>query len=218
MIVRYIFMTILAVQLLFGESMSIDDRSYQKVYTSFGNKAIKRVDFILKEIDKIEKQTDFIYMKLLLVNKLINKVKYKKDLGHWGATYNATFLELIASGAGDSLDFAFAKYVVLIKLGVDADKFRFFTTNIKGISKLKYDTQNYYVLGYYADNEEDLVILDCYTNKLKLIKVKQTQEYQEIEIPLITLYEMEQRMHSIEYDLILKGPKGMLEVSPHIAP
>ena len=63
-----------------------------------------------------------------MVNQLINKISYKKDDVHWGSDFNATLIELIASGAGDSLDFAFAKYTLLVKLGLDPRKFRFFQT------------------------------------------------------------------------------------------
>ncbi len=191
---KFILITFLSTQALFSYLLPITQTSYSKVYNTFGKKAIDRVRFIQHEIGKISTRTTSTYTKLSMVNQLINKISYKKDYAHWGNDFNATLVELIASGAGDSLDFAFAKYTLLVKLGLDPKKFRFFQTKRNINSKL-YD-QKYYVLGYYADNKKDLMVLDCYTNELTLIKPQYSRKYKEVKVSLYTRRSMENKMYS----------------------
>jgi predicted transglutaminase-like cysteine proteinase len=217
--IRSLFITSFIVQLVVAKCSSISDESYITLFHTFGNKGLERVEFVTEEIKKIKKRSLYVYGKLTSVNRLLNKIQYKKDSLHWGIKYNATFLEFIASGAGDSLDFAFAKYVTLLELGLDPDKFHFFTTttNIRGMSKLKYDTVNYYVLGYDVNDGKNIVILDCYNNKLTLAKSQDLYKYKKRDIPSYTCNTMKENMFCIVHSKIF-NPLKMGEVSLYKAP
>lgn len=159
--------------------MEIDQTRFDTIKNMFGVKAVQRVKYIQDQVGKI-KQEDFTYTKLYMVNTLINKLIYKKDKVHWKRDHTATFLEFVTSGAGDSLDFAAAKYVTLVHIGFDKNRFKFFKTDTTGINKSKFDTQDYYVLGYTPKNSKEYVILDCYSDKIipafkENVKLKATQ-------------------------------------------
>lgn len=197
--IRYILISLLFVQLVFAEVFHITKEVYENSFNAFGAKSIKRIVYVKNKLEKINQQKKFIYAKLYEVNKLLNRVKYKKDKEHWGQDYNATFVEFIGSGAGDSLDFAFAKYAILIKMGLDQKKFRFYTTSKKGLNKIRYDADNYYVLGYLSNDNKEVVLLDCYTDKLFLKKITKLQKYKQIKISLNTLQKVQDQIYAILY-------------------
>ena len=130
--------------------------------------------------------------------KLVNKLLYKKDKVHWHNDRSSTFLEFVTSGAGDSLDFAAAKYVTLVNLGFDNDRFEFFKTDTNGLSKTRVDTKNYYVLGYKPKNSDKYVVLDCYSDKLLPI-LKEDVGFKSSEISYSAKLKMEQDMLKINF-------------------
>jgi predicted transglutaminase-like cysteine proteinase len=199
MIIRYILLAIVFVQILFAELIPFNEELYKELYKLYGPDGLKRVVYVKYELESINQKTQFIYAKLSRVNKLLNRVKYKKDKEHWREEYNSTFLELIASGAGDSYDFASAKYAILVKMGLKRNKFRFYTTNVKGINKLKYDTENYYVLGYLSKDDTKVLILDCYTDKLIFRKTKELKNFKKVDISPQIFNEMESQIYSLIY-------------------
>lgn len=162
---KLIIFLVITSQLLTASFLEMDRTKLVKIKNMFGSKAVKRLEYIQDEFIKIGEES-FTYSKIYRINSLINKLIYKKDIVHWKDDYRPTFLEFITSGAGDSLDFATAKYISLVNLGFDPNKFKFFKTNTQGISRTKYDLENYYVLGYAPKSSDKYVILDCYTNKI----------------------------------------------------
>lgn len=63
--------------------------------------------------------------KLTRVNDFFNSIPWAWDRDHWGKRdYWATPLEMLGTRGGDCEDFAIAKYVSLVKMGVELDKLR----------------------------------------------------------------------------------------------
>ena len=72
--------------------------------------------------------------------------------------YWATPAELIGHSRGDCEDYAIAKYVALLHLGIDSTKLRLIYVKAKiGRSRV---TQAHMVLGYYDTPESDPLVLD----------------------------------------------------------
>lgn len=157
---------------------SLSTKKYKQVEKKFGKKSLRRIKYLQNELQKIEKEK-FLYTKIHKVNKLFNKLKYKKNKQHWQGNYQPSLLEFSASGFGNSYDFASAKYNALVSLGLDKSRFSFFKTSTSGLNKMKYDTDGYYVLGYYPKSKGEYVILDCYVDTVIPIGVKD-KKYQKI--------------------------------------
>jgi len=184
-------------QLLFGTFLQLDQTKFDSIQNLFGEKAVLRVKYIQEQFEKIE-QEEFNYTKVYKVNSLINRLLYKKDKVHWQNDHSATLLEFITSGAGDSLDFAAAKYVTLVNLGFDKSRFQFLKTDVEGISKDKFHTKNYYVLAYTPKNSKEYVVLDCYSDKLTS-SVKESSDLKLSEIGLKERNWMEKDMLKINF-------------------
>jgi predicted transglutaminase-like cysteine proteinase len=104
--------------------------------------------------------------KLLVVNKAINRYRYRSDKSTWGnRDYWAAPNEFFAKGKGDCEDFAIAKYYVLRALGFAADDMRLVI--VKDIKARDFHA----VLAVSVDGVD--YILDNRTNRL-LVAEKQT--------------------------------------------
>jgi hypothetical protein len=194
---KIIFLLILK-SFLFAGFFEMDHLKIGFIKNIYGKKAVQRVHHIEDQFQKIE-QEKFTYTKIYMVNNLINKLLYKKDKFHWKNDHKATFLEFVISGAGDSLDFAAAKYIMLVNLGFDQKRFKFFKTDIEGINKIKYDTKDYYILGYIPNkNSKEYVVLDCYSNKI-LPAFKKNMELKPSKITLAEKIEMVEDMLKINF-------------------
>lgn len=99
-----------------------------------------------------------ISVRLSRVNEFFNgRVRFEDDLSVWQqADYWATPLETLVRGSGDCEDFAIAKYVSLLALGVPQSQLRliYARARIDGVP------QAHMVLGYYADPAGEPMILD----------------------------------------------------------
>ncbi len=133
----------------------------------YGTNSLKRVDIILKELKNSKDLS--VFKKLKLVNELFNKFTYIPDKTHWRLdNYWASALDLIGTNAGDSEDFALAKYIALVSLGVEQEKFKLMRyTNYKN----RLDESNeYIVLVYFHKPNKRAIILDKVNSKLRHIK------------------------------------------------
>lgn len=97
--------------------------------------------------------------KLHRINEFFNiRTSFQDDLDVWGqADYWATPLELMGRGRGDCEDYAIAKYISLLALGVPQSSLRliYVRARIAGVG-----AQAHMVLGYYPDPNGEPRILD----------------------------------------------------------
>ena len=93
--------------------------------------------------------------KLEHVNDFFNEVPWLSDDKHWGLRdYWATPLEMIGTFGGDCEDFSIAKYITLVKMGVDATKLRITYVRAPRLG------QPHMVLAYYPKKGAEPLILD----------------------------------------------------------
>jgi predicted transglutaminase-like cysteine proteinase len=93
--------------------------------------------------------------KLQQVNAFFNEVPWLSDDKHWGQRdYWATPLEMIGTHGGDCEDFSIAKYITLVKMGVDAAKLRITYVRAPRLG------QPHMVLAYYPEKGAEPLILD----------------------------------------------------------
>lgn len=99
------------------------------------------------------------------VNEFFNgRTIFQSDIEVWHQSdYWATPLELLTRGRGDCEDFAIAKYVSLMALGIPQSQLRliYVKARIEGTS------QAHMVLGYYADSNGEPQILDNLTGAIE---------------------------------------------------
>ena len=114
-----------------------------------------------------ESQNKKVLHKLKNVNDFFNKIKYKRDLAHWGKNdYWAAPFEFMGTGAGDCEDYAIAKYYSLIKLGIPEHKLRI--TYVKLLRKRTKYEEAHMVLTYYHKKNSTPIVLDNVNKKLQL--------------------------------------------------
>ncbi|MEQ1440582.1 transglutaminase-like cysteine peptidase [Fontimonas sp. SYSU GA230001] len=103
------------------------------------------------------------------VNEFWNvRTRFEDDIAVWGQDdYWATPLEMLARGRGDCEDFAIAKYVSLLELGVPQSRLRliYVRANLRAFGGAA--TQAHMVLGYYEDPNGEPVILDNLTGRIQ---------------------------------------------------
>jgi len=88
-------------------------------------------------------------------NDFFNRFKWLTDQEIWGARdYWATPLEMIGVDAGDCEDYSIAKYITLLKMGIDQGKLRMIYVRAPRLR------QTHMVLAYYPTPDADPLILD----------------------------------------------------------
>lgn len=93
--------------------------------------------------------------KLRMANDFFNTLPWLSDDEHWGKRdYWATPLEMLGTYGGDCEDYSIAKYVTLVKMGVDPARLRI--TYVRA-PRLR---QTHMVLAYYPRADAEPLILD----------------------------------------------------------
>jgi predicted transglutaminase-like cysteine proteinase len=96
------------------------------------------------------------------VNRFYNQVEYRSDLKIWGQKdYWASRLEFIGKGQGDCEDFAVAKFLTMIQIGVPEDKL--FLTYVKAVG---YPEAAHLVVTYYRTPGDIPLVLDNYNKAI----------------------------------------------------
>ena len=146
-------------------NVNITPKKMAQFSKKYGPQATKRVEIW----DRImqESQNKKVLHKLKNVNDFFNKIKYKRDLAHWGKNdYCAAPFEFMGTGAGDCEDYAIAKYYSLIKLGIPEHKLRI--TYVKLLRKRTKYEEAHMVLTYYHKKNSTPIVLDNVNKKLQL--------------------------------------------------
>ena len=136
--------------------------AYTKKYGAAATKRVLIWDRVMEESKNVK-----VLKKLKNINDFFNKIKYKRDLAHWGKKdYWAAPFEFMGTGAGDCEDYAIAKYYSLRKLGIPEHKLRI--TYVKLLQKRTKYEQAHMVLTYYHKPNSTPIVLDNVNKKLKL--------------------------------------------------
>ncbi|MFA9373399.1 MAG: transglutaminase-like cysteine peptidase [Poseidonibacter sp.] len=137
------------------------------IHKKYGFNAKKRV-LLWDEMIESSKDKD-ILIKLKNVNNFFNQIHYIVDLEHWRKEdYSASLLEFLGTGAGDSEDYAIAKYISLVKLGIPKHKLKIIF--VKDISENPKDDHEHILLAYYHNKNSNPIMLDSIHKELSLAK------------------------------------------------
>ncbi|MFC7460982.1 transglutaminase-like cysteine peptidase [Hydrogenophaga defluvii] len=132
------------------------DKTQQIAMERYGQRAVDQVVAWRKMMDDSRALGE--QEKLSTVNTFFNRrVLFENDIVVWRQNdYWATPLEFFGQGAGDCEDFAIAKYMSLLMVGVPAEKIRmiYVRANIGGRSEA------HMVLGYFETPTAEPLILD----------------------------------------------------------
>lgn len=131
-----------------------------RVGGKYGKETKNRFLLLKSIIDENRSSDDF--KKLKAINSFFNQVTYSSDKAVWGRKdYWATPYEFLSKDRGDSEDFVFAKYFILVNdLKIDSKKF--FFTYVKSLKK----NVSYMVLTYYKSKKSMPYILDSINYKV----------------------------------------------------
>lgn len=107
--------------------------------------------------------------KLQAVNQFFNRrLRFTTDQAAWGRLdYWATPIEFMRRSQGDCEEFAIAKYVSLLMLGVPSEKLRLIYVRARFGIAASGNSEAHMVLGYYADPAGEPLILDNLVNGIR---------------------------------------------------
>jgi len=138
---------------------------YDRFAKKYNAKAVKRLKLWNKMMVRSANLNEL--KKLKAVNRYFNRIKFLRDLKHWGKPdYWATMHEFIGTGAGDCEDYATAKYFSLKLLGVADSKLQL--SYVKLNSKQKKFDAAHMVMSYYSTPDAIPILLDNVNLRLKL--------------------------------------------------
>jgi len=127
--------------------------TYQRVY---GEQAFRRLNSLLLLMERLIGVPEA--QKIVEVNRFFNQVEYQTDINTWGKKdYWASRLEFLGKGQGDCEDFAVAKFLTMIQLGVPEKKL--FLTYVKAVG---YPEAAHLVVTYYNQPGSVPLVLDNY--------------------------------------------------------
>ena len=130
----------------------------QEVKNNFGTNKALHVIALEHKLHDLENKT--VKEQLIGVNAFFDEhIQYATDdIVFKQKDYWATPSELFGHSRGDCEDYAIAKYVALLHLGIDSSKLRLIYVKAKiGRSRV---TQAHMVLGYYDSPSSDPLVLD----------------------------------------------------------
>lgn len=157
-------------------AFELDPQELLETVKQYGESANKRLQSWVDLLNQNQKLDELA--KLDKVNRFFNQIPYMTDAEHWGTEdYWATPVQLLASNAGDCEDYAIAKYMSLVKLGITEEKLRITYVKVTGRNQLNMralltgkapantslslsNDEAHMVLIYYASPNAEPLVLD----------------------------------------------------------
>ncbi|WP_321314394.1 transglutaminase-like cysteine peptidase [Halarcobacter sp.] len=167
-LISLILVSFSSLSLFANDDFSISNTTIEKIGLKYGKKAKKRVQLWNQTMNSVKSKN--IFYKLKEINDFWNKIQYRKDSKVWQKKdYWASPFEFLAVGAGDSEDYAIAKYISLLNLGISDKKLKIIY--IKNSTEKKHA-----VLTYFHKSDSKLVVLDNLNKSLTLKIKKEIQD------------------------------------------
>lgn len=145
------------------------DRDRVKAYSlsRYNQQEMAPIDDWLRLMDLAHDQSRDV--KLARVNEFFNsRIVFEDDVSIWQqADYWATPLETLVRGRGDCEDFAIAKYISLLALGIPESSLRLIYVRAQISGAGGSYSQAHMVLGYYADPSSEPQILDNLVGRIE---------------------------------------------------
>jgi predicted transglutaminase-like cysteine proteinase len=151
-LVLLLVLLIPAVPLFSGNDVLLDEKTIVAMEQRYGPSARTR---LLAWQELMRTTTGSHRDKLERVNRFFNALPFVDDKLHWGEDdYWATPVEFLASNGGDCEDFAIAKYLTLLQLGIPDSQLAL--TYVKALRL----NQAHMVLTYYPTPGAEPLVLD----------------------------------------------------------
>ena len=160
----------LALALGVGYAATNFDKMISLAQQQFGARAADTVGAWRRLIEEARDLSD--QEKLNKVNTFFNRrMLYQTDMEIYKQEdYWASPLEFMGRGTGDCEDFAIAKYITLLSLGIKNDHLRLAYVRFKSGNTAPIA---HMVLGYYADPADEPVILDNMVSSIRPASMRQ---------------------------------------------
>lgn len=161
---------VLVVALMFGALLACATPHYDSLKKTmgqrYGDTGVKLFEQWRQLLDHNKERSELA--KVRATNTFFNQhLHYTTDSILWGTNdYWATPLESMGKAAGDCEDYAIAKYLTLIRMGVPTHRLRliYVRARVPGASPERF--QAHMVLGYYPTGQHDPYILDSLDERL----------------------------------------------------
>jgi len=141
-------------------SFYLPDAQLKAYGGKYGDRALTRLSGLLTLMDGLLAEAED--KKIIKVNSFYNQIPYGSDTKTWGKKdYWASRLEFLGVGQGDCEDYAVAKFLTLLQLGVPQKKL--FLTYVKAKG---YADEAHMVVTYYKKPGTVPFVLDNYIKKI----------------------------------------------------
>ena len=126
----------------------------------YGEQAVRRLNSLLLQMEELIKLPEDQIV--ITVNRFFNQLEYRPDIKTWNKKdYWASRLEFLGKGQGDCEDYAVAKFLTMVQLGVPGEKL--FLTYVKAVG---YPDAAHLVVTYYKEPGTVPFVLDNYNKKI----------------------------------------------------
>ena len=160
---RVLFILLLMVQLVAARETNrfyVPGNAAKQYRLTHGDQAVRRLDSLLGLMETLACAPEA--EKVAGVNRFFNQLEYASDAVVWGKSdYWASRLEFLGAGRGDCEDFAVAKFLTMVQVGVPEEKV--FLTYVKAIG---YPDAAHLVVTYYKEPGTVPFVLDNYVKKI----------------------------------------------------
>jgi len=138
----------------------IPEKTADNFSRTYGGQAVRRLNSLMMMMEKlVDLPEDQVVNK---VNGFFNQLEYRPDIKTWKKSdYWASRLEFLGQGQGDCEDYAVAKFLTMIQLGVPAEKL--FLTYVKAVG---YADAAHLVVTYYKEPDTPPFVLDNYNKTI----------------------------------------------------
>ena len=155
-----VLLLVLTVAAQSGSRFYISKARMANYKTTYGEQAVRRLNGLLSLMEKLATVPE--ENKVAEVNRFFNQVEYQTDIKTWGKSdYWASRLEFLGRGQGDCEDFAVAKFLTMIQLGIPEKKL--FLTYVKAVG---YPEAAHLVVTYYQKPGAVPLVLDNYNKTI----------------------------------------------------
>ena len=142
----FIVIILLVVTVLFAGTTSrffVPRKLLNNYKATYGSQAVRRLESLLAMMDQ---QRGLPEEQIVIhVNDFFNQLEYRSDRQTWNKSdYWASRLEFLGKGQGDCEDFAVAKFLTMIQLGVPGEKIFLTYVRARGFADAAHLVTTYY--------------------------------------------------------------------------
>ena len=141
-------------------SFFVPEKHMATLSKAYGKQAVRRLNSLLSMMDEMVASPEDKVIEA--VNRFFNQMEFSSDSTTWQKKdYWASRLEFLGKGRGDCEDFAVAKFLTMMQLGIPEQKL--FLTYVKAIG---YPEAAHLVVTYYQQPGTVPLVLDNYNKRV----------------------------------------------------